>query len=115
MRRLVVLAAALTLSACSGGEDGLPEAGDPARASSTVVVDYVGRLEDGTVFDEGERVEFPLQAVVPGFRDGIVGMQEGEEKTIVVPPEAGYGARGVPGSIPPNATLTFDVMLREVR
>lgn len=111
---LALLALSLTLPACSrSGGDASSDA--VATAGSTVVVDYVGTLADGTEFDRGRGVAFPLQAVVPGFRDGIVGMRPGEEKTIVVPPEAGYGAAGVPGSIPPNATLTFEVTLRSIR
>ena len=125
MRRLsaLLLAAALGLSAC--GDDAAPDVTDTttvdaetaavATPTSTVVVDYRGTLEDGSVFDSGERAEFPLQAVVPGFRDAIVGMAEGESKTFDVSLEQGYGAAGAPPMIPPNATLTFTVTVHEVR
>ena len=99
-----VLLAALALSACDTADD-------VARATDTVTVAYEGRLEDGTVFDRSDRATFPLQRVIPGFRDGIVGMRVGESKTITVPPEQGYGAAGLPPVIPPNATLIFDVTL----
>lgn len=111
MRLSLLLALALILAACDSADD------EPvvAEADSVVTVDYVGQLEDGTVFDQGRGVTFALGQVIPGFRDGIVGMRVGERKTIVVPPEEGYGERGVPGRIPPNATLTFNVTLRAVR
>ncbi len=74
---------------------------------------YQGRLDDGTVFDESPRATFSLQQVIPGFQTGIAGMTVGESKTMVIPPEQGYGAAPPPG-IPPNATLTFDVTLLDV-
>ena len=102
--------------------EGAPVAAAPAAplpasaptALSAVIVDYEGRLEDGTVFDSGTDVRFRLNEVVPGFRDGILGMEVGETQTIVVPPEEGYGAMGLPGVIPGNATLTFTVTLKDV-
>ena len=120
MLRLAFAAALLALSACGDAADPAPstavEPGTPAVAerSDTVVIDYVGTLEDGTEFDRGSRVEYPLEQFVPGFRDGIVGMAEGESKTLVIPPELAYGDQQV-GPIPPNSTLTFDVTLHEVK
>lgn len=98
----------LLLSAC--------DATDPnvASANSTVTVNYTGMLEDGTVFDQGQGATFNLAGTIPGFRDGVAGMQIGEQRTFVVPPDQGYGAQGVPGTIPPNATLTFEVELLDV-
>lgn len=123
MRRLPAFAllAALALSGC--GDESAPA--DPAAAetagasavatpTSTVILDYRGTLEDGTEFDSGERTEMPLQAVVPGFRDAIVGMEVGETKTFDVPPELGYGDQPN-GPIPANSTLTFTVTVHEVR
>lgn len=104
------------LPACSrSAEDAPLDADAVATAESTVVIDYVGTLEDGTEFDRGDGVTFPLADFVPGFRDGIIGMRPGETKTLVIPPALAYGAEGVPGSIPPNATLTFDVTLHAIR
>lgn len=114
MRHLALLSLVLALAACEAEDPSTDAAVGVATETSTVVVDYEGRLEDGTVFDAGEAVEFPLDRVVPGFQQGIAGMRVGESKTLVLPPEMGYGAQGVPGVIPPNATLTFDVTLRQV-
>lgn len=104
----------LTLAACDSGEgDDDPQV---AQANSTVTVAYEGRLEDGTVFDESEGATFSLLNVIPGFRDGVVGMRVGETRTFSVAPEDGYGANPPEGSsIPPNATLIFEVTLLDVR
>lgn len=106
---LLVLLGALAFAACDSDDDRVAAAGD------AVAVSYVGTLEDGTVFDQSPRATFSLQRVIPGFRDGIVGMRVGEQKTIVIPPEQAYGEAGVVRNgvvvIPPNATLTFDVEL----
>ncbi|OZC04742.1 hypothetical protein BSZ36_14005 [Rubricoccus marinus] len=78
------------------------------------MLDYEGRLEDGTVFDSGEGVTFRLPEMIDGFREEVVGMREGETKTFSIPPENGYGAMGIPGAVPPNATLTFEVTVYEI-
>ena len=110
---LALSAIALTTSAC--GSDACSVSGTAAAtATDRVTVDYVGRLEDGSEFDSGQCASFPLQNVIPGFRDGIVGMVPGQEKTITVPPEQGYGNRPPPG-IPAGATLIFDVTLLQVQ
>ncbi len=120
--RLAFLCLALALSACQSSPDGALDAASTEYAStdrvvptSTVTVDYVGTLEDGTEFDSGSNATFPLGGVVPGFRDGLVGMEPGETRTFDVPPDQGYGAQGAPPAIPPNATLTFEVTVREIR
>ena len=114
MRLLLALSliALLSLAACDSNDsdDGI------AGASSTVTVAYEGRLEDGTVFDQSESATFSLTRVIPGFREGIVGMRVGETKTFSVAPEDGYGQNPPPNSgIPPNATLIFEVTLLGVR
>lgn len=110
LHALPFLALLFTLVACDSSNDGV------ARSNSTVTVAYEGRLEDGRVFDQSDRATFPLQGVIPGFRDGIVGMAVGESKTFTIPPARGYGNRPPQGSIiPPNAALTFDVTLLEIR
>ena len=94
-----------------------------AQAGDIVSVNYTGRLEDGTVFDSNidpqfghmEPFEFPLGVgqVIKGWDEGIVGMKVGEKKTLIVPPEKGYGENAV-GPIPPNSTLIFDVEILEI-
>ena len=82
---------------------------------STVRVNYVGKLLDGTVFDgngEGGPVDFPLGQVVPGWQEGISLMPVGSKYRFWIPPELAYGEAGTPGGpIPPNATLVFEVEL----
>ena len=124
-RLALVLFAALALGACAPASDPDAPGSDQARVdpaeqavatpTSTVTVDYEGTLENGTVFDSGDGVTFALDEVIPGFQTGIAGMRVGETKTLVIPPEAGYGAAGAPPDIPPNATLTFVVTLQAVR
>ncbi len=106
MRALLALALLLPLAACDSDDDSV------AGRASIVTVAYEGRLENGTVFDQSAGATFSLQRVIPGFRDGIVGMRVGESKTLTIAPEDGYGANPPPNSgIPPNATLIFDVTL----
>ncbi len=106
MRAFTLLALVLSLAACDSADEGV------AQANSTVTVAYEGRLTDGMVFDRSTRATFPLRDVIPGFRDGIIGMAVGETKTFTIPPDQAYGANPPRGSIiPPNAALTFEVTL----
>lgn len=96
--------------------------GTRPTASDNVVIHYVGRLADGTVFDESadpEGVTFPVGAVVPGFAEALQMMRPGEEQTVWLPPDIAYGLQGAPGpegegGIPPNAALEFDITLVRV-
>ena len=87
----------------------------------TAVVHYTGKLENGTVFDSsktrGTPFEFPLGAgmVIKGWELGVLGMKVGETRILTIPADLGYGAGGVPGAIPPNATLIFEVELLGIK
>jgi len=86
--------------------------GQPAEKGKMVSVHYTGTLENGQKFDSsrdrGQPIEFPLGVgyVIPGWDQGIAQMRVGDKA---------YGEAGVPGVIPPNATLIFDVELMDVR
>lgn len=83
-------------------------------ANSTVTIAYEGRLIDGTVFDKSDNASFPVNAVIPGFAEGLQLMTLGSTWRLYIPSELGYGQRGVPGVIPPNAVLIFDITLNKI-
>jgi peptidylprolyl isomerase len=97
-------------------EDVVVGTGTAATEADTVDVRYTGTLySDGSVFDSSwERgdapITFPLDRVVPGFTQGIVGMAPGGRRVIVMPPELAYGDQAQPG-LPANSTLVFVVDL----
>ena len=86
----------------------------------TVIVHYTGWLDDETKFDSSrdrnEPFSFPLECgfVIPGWDEGVKGMQVGGIRRLVIPPELGYGSQGAGGVIPPDATLIFEIELLEV-
>ena len=98
--------------------------GAEAQAGMDVTVHYTGWLFDAAAPDnKGQKFDssrdrddpfvFSLGAgqVIKGWDQGVAGMKVGGHRTLVIPPELGYGARGAGGVIPPNATLVFDVEL----
>ena len=94
--------------------------GATAAASNTVNVQYVGAdYTNGKDFDSswsrGQPSSFPLNGVIPGFAQGIVGMKVGGRREIVIPPALGYGATGQAGVIAPDETLVFVVDLLAIQ
>ncbi|MBI4158338.1 MAG: FKBP-type peptidyl-prolyl cis-trans isomerase [Candidatus Yanofskybacteria bacterium] len=95
--------------------------GKTAENGDTLSAHYIGKLENGTVFDEsygrGQPIQFVLGAgqLIQGWELGLVGMKEGGKRRLVIPPELGYGTQGAGGAIPPNATLFFEIELMSVQ
>jgi FKBP-type peptidyl-prolyl cis-trans isomerase len=92
-----------------------PGTGASPTATDVVKVHYEGKLIDGTIFDSsiarGEPIEFALSGVVPCWTEALQRMKKGEKSQIVCPSSAAYGDRGSPPTIPPGATLSFEVQL----
>ncbi len=105
------------------GQDVKVGDGAEAKPGDTVSVLYIGKLQDGTVFDSSaahgnEPLKFTLgaQGLIPGFQIGVNGMRVGGERMLAIPPELGYGAQDVKDAadnvvIPANSTIIFDVQL----
>ena len=93
--------------------------GKSPKATDKVVCHYEGMLVDGTMFDSsiqrGEPATFPLNGVIAGWTEGLQLMKEGAKCRFFIPYHLGYGERGAGASIPPFATLIFDVELIEVK
>lgn len=104
--------------------DTKPGTGAAPRKGQTVVVHYTGWLyvngAKGKKFDSsvdrGEPFRFPVGAgrVIAGWDEGVGSMKVGGKRTLIIPPNLGYGAQGAGGAIPPNATLMFDVELLDL-
>lgn len=121
-------------SAPTGGPDGAVTAksglkyidevvgsGETPKPGQMVTVHYTGTLESGTKFDSsvdrGQPYSFKIGSgsVIPGWDEGIMTMKVGGKRRLIVPPSLGYGAPGRPPTIPPNATLIFEVELLNVK
>jgi len=99
--------------------------GATPRPGQICVMHYTGWLYEGgakgkkfdSSVDRGQPFEFPIgrRQVIPGWDEGVATMKVGGKRTLIIPPELGYGARGAGGVIPPNATLIFDVELLDVK
>jgi peptidylprolyl isomerase len=99
--------------------------GATPRPGQICVMHYTGWLyENGTKgakfdssVDRGKPFEFPIgtHRVIAGWDEGVATMKVGGNRTLIIPPDLGYGARGAGGVIPPNATLIFDVELIEIK
>ncbi len=93
-------------------------AGAQPRSTDKVKVHYRGTLTSGKEFDSsygrGQPATFPLNRVIKCWTEGVQMMKVGAKAKLVCPPEIAYGSRGIPGTIPANATLVFEVELLEI-
>ena len=131
--KIIILVLTILLTGCSQKgkittmdnglvmEDLVVGEGVEAQDFNKVVVNYTGKLEDGSVFDSSlkpgrEPFTFTLGvgSVIKGWDMGVKGMKVGGKRKLKIPAELGYGAKGAGNVIPPNATLIFDVELLEV-
>ena len=105
--------------------DSVVGTGATPKTGQTCVMHYTGWLyEEGakgqkfdSSVDRGQPFEFQIGTgqVIKGWDEGVATMKVGGKRTLIIPPEMGYGARGAGGVIPPNATLLFEVELLEVK
>lgn len=118
---LLVMLAALVINAFRPSHTRIVDVkvgtGPAVKAGDRVAVHYVGKLADGKVFDEskprGQPFEFRVGEgmVIRGWDVGLVGMQAGGVRQLVIPPDEAYGSKGAGKVIPPNSTLYFEVEL----
>ena len=103
-----------------GIEELRPGTGALAEPGRRVKLHYVGMLQDGNVFDSSRARDAPMTVevgkgyLIKGFDEGVSGMRVGGMRRLTIPPELGYGDRGVGSQIPPGSTLIFEVELLEV-
>ncbi len=101
-------------------EDTVVGEGAAAASGRDVTVHYAGWLADGTQFDSSKEKQDPFEftlgksEVMAGWEEGLNGMRVGGTRKLVVPPQLAYGEEGAGDTIPPNATLTFEVELLSV-
>lgn len=92
--------------------------GASPKSSETVKVHYRGTLENGKEFDSsygrGQPATFPLNRVIPCWTEGVQTMKVGGKAKLLCPSNLAYGPRGIPGTIPPDAPLVFEVELLEI-
>lgn len=99
--------------------------GASPKTGQICVMHYTGWLSEGgakgkkfdSSVDRGQPFEFPIgmKRVIGGWDEGVASMKVGGKRTLIIPPDLGYGARGAGGVIPPNATLIFDVELLGIK
>jgi FKBP-type peptidyl-prolyl cis-trans isomerase FkpA len=112
---------AVTLASGLEIEDLTPGQGAEAVPGHEIVVHYVAYLTDGTEFDSSRKRATPFvfrlgaSHVIKGWEEGVAGMRVGQLRRLTIPPSLAYGARGAPPTVPPDATLVFEIELLEVR
>jgi FKBP-type peptidyl-prolyl cis-trans isomerase FkpA len=90
--------------------------GRKPTGENCVEVKYQGRfLKNGRIFDQAERISFPLSRVIAGWQLGIPMLGKGDSGTFFIPSKLAYGQQGIPNGIPPDAVLVFDVTLLDVK
>ena len=116
-----------TMTTASGLQitDSVAGTGAAPKPGQICVMHYTGWLYEAarkarnsnSSVDRNEPFEFPIgqRKVIAGWDEGVASMKVGGKRTLIIPPELGYGARGAGGVIPPNATLIFDVELLGVK
>ena len=124
---LAAQTAGKTMTTASGLQiiDSSVGTGASPKSGQICVMHYTGWLYEGgkkgkkfdSSVDRNEPFEFPIgqHRVIAGWDEGVASMKVGGKRTLIIPPELGYGARGAGGVIPPNATLMFDVELLAVK
>jgi FKBP-type peptidyl-prolyl cis-trans isomerase len=94
--------------------------GPELKSGQTATLHYVGKLEEGNVFDTTRKDNAPkkfrigVQPLIKGWEEAIPGMKVGEIRKLIVPPSQAYGAEGKSPRIPPNATLIFEIELVDI-
>lgn len=93
--------------------------GNKPTATDTVVVNYIGKLVDGTEFDNsfkrGEPATFPVGGVIRGWTEILQLMPKGSQWKVFIPSDLAYGDRGAGAAIPPGATLVFEITLLDIK
>lgn len=101
-------------------EDIIVGTGQEAKAGDTVVMNYLGTLEDGTKFDSSYdrgqpfTTQIGVGQVIQGWDEGVPGMKIGGKRKLIIPSQMAYGDRAI-GNIPPNSTLIFEVELLDIK
>lgn len=117
---VILLGAGIAYASMPGGVDVetvTAGAGPNPAATDVVLVNYTGKLKDGTVFDEGQQTPLPLEGMIPGFKEGAMKMQKGGKYVMTIPSAKAYGAEAKMNpqtgqeAIPANSDLVFDVEL----